>query len=436
MAESVSVSQETPLEFASDKRWELIQRIASSTTFKKSPRLRLFLSFISERMLTGHPDDISEYEIGWKVFERGPNYNPVEDSIVRSAARQLRGKLKEYFETEGIGESLVVEIPKGGYFPVFIEREHHAPAVQPAPLQPPVINEKVLSQLRWWKIGTAGLAAGILLTAGFAIWRTSADATVPPPGETIISTVLSKDRPTRVVLGDFGLAYVSAVTKHPLSAEEYANRRYPPFPGKAPEPPLQQIWAGLTGGQMTSVHEVAIAGTILRLSGEEGKPAVIQHARQLTTHDFRTGNLIIVASPLGSPWIRLLEHKLNFKYKIQYEKTFTGEPEYVNTDPRPGEKVSYPVAPSIPESGTSYSLIARMPNLSGTGKILLINGLKASGAQAVGEFVTDPRAAAEVARLFGLVHISEIPDFEVLLSNETVASTPLNVRIVAHRVIQ
>ena len=90
IAREVSVTPVPPSSYAGDVRWELAQRVAASTLFKKSPRLRQFLLFVAERSVAGHAADISEYEIGWKVFERGPNYNPVDDSIVRSAARQLR----------------------------------------------------------------------------------------------------------------------------------------------------------------------------------------------------------------------------------------------------------------------------------------------------------------------------------------------------------
>lgn len=134
-APDVSIAAVESSVHAGDPRWELAQRVASSNLFKKSPRLRQFLLFVAEKAVTGHEGEISEYEIGWKVFERGSNYNPVDDSIVRSAARQLRAKVKEYFETEGIGESLIVEIPKGGYVPIFIQREHLAHA-QNEPGQP------------------------------------------------------------------------------------------------------------------------------------------------------------------------------------------------------------------------------------------------------------------------------------------------------------
>src|SRR5258708_21946735 len=102
MADPLPVPPESASTLVGDKRWELIQRVARSAAFKKAPRLRQFLLLVGERSVSGHTADISEYEIGWRVFERGPNYNPMDDSIVRSAARQLRAKVKEYFETEGI----------------------------------------------------------------------------------------------------------------------------------------------------------------------------------------------------------------------------------------------------------------------------------------------------------------------------------------------
>jgi hypothetical protein len=439
IAREVSVTPVPPSSYAGDVRWELAQRVAASTLFKKSPRLRQFLLFVAERSVAGHAADISEYEIGWKVFERGPNYNPVDDSIVRSAARQLRAKVKEYFETEGIGESLILEIPKGGYAPVFTEREHMAAPVILPPVAPPA-DKKLERELQRWRILTAALAAGILAWVAFGmfgIWKNSAIASAAKRGETIASTVLTKDQTTHVVVGDFGLAYASEATQHPLSVAEYANRSYPTLAqGTVVGPPLQRIWDGLTTGTMTSFPEVSIAGAILRLSGEEGKKAVVQHSRQLSAQDFRSANMIVIASPLGCPWIHLLDDKLNFQYRRTYNHSYVGDPEFVNLHPQPGEKATYSADASILRFGMSYAILARVPNLSRTGKILLIYGFQTSGAQAVGEYATDPRAAAELARIFGVRHASELPDFEVLLSSDSMASTPLNVRVVAHRVVK
>lgn len=96
-----------------DERWRLVQRIVSSPRFKKSPRLQRFLLFIAERSLTGRSSEITEYAIGWEVFERPKDYDPSGDSIVRTAAHQLRSKIKEYFDEEGSSEALTLDIPKG-----------------------------------------------------------------------------------------------------------------------------------------------------------------------------------------------------------------------------------------------------------------------------------------------------------------------------------
>jgi hypothetical protein len=49
-----------------DERWELVKRIAAKPSFRKSPRLKQFLFFITERSLSGHPEETTEYNIGWK----------------------------------------------------------------------------------------------------------------------------------------------------------------------------------------------------------------------------------------------------------------------------------------------------------------------------------------------------------------------------------
>ena len=44
---------------------------------------------------------LKEYLIGTEVYERNSSYHPSEDSIVRSEARRLRSKLKEYYDSVG-----------------------------------------------------------------------------------------------------------------------------------------------------------------------------------------------------------------------------------------------------------------------------------------------------------------------------------------------
>jgi adenylate cyclase len=56
------------------------------------------------------------------VFQRPPDYDPKVDPIVRVQAGRLRSKLGEYYATEGAHDSVVIQIPKGAYVPVFDAR--------------------------------------------------------------------------------------------------------------------------------------------------------------------------------------------------------------------------------------------------------------------------------------------------------------------------
>ena len=74
---------------------EQLSRIVESTVFAQSERLGRFLRFTIEMTLAGSGDQLKEYLIGTEVYDRKPPYHPNIDSIVRSEARRLRGKLKE-----------------------------------------------------------------------------------------------------------------------------------------------------------------------------------------------------------------------------------------------------------------------------------------------------------------------------------------------------
>src|SRR5580704_1350353 len=111
--------QQTTDDLASDKRWQLVQRIVSSPPFQKSTRLRDLLHFITEQTIHGKAHELTEQHIGNALFHKPSDYRPLEDSSVRVHVRQLRLKLHEYFNEDGRNEPLILDIPKGSYAPVF-----------------------------------------------------------------------------------------------------------------------------------------------------------------------------------------------------------------------------------------------------------------------------------------------------------------------------
>ena len=114
-----------------DARWQLLQRVAGSSIFQKSNRLRELLLFVGARTIENPESPIREHEIGVQVFGRPSSYDTSQDTLVRVQASQLRKKLQQHFAEEGRDEPLLVEMPKGSYTLVFRSREE--PVAEPAP---------------------------------------------------------------------------------------------------------------------------------------------------------------------------------------------------------------------------------------------------------------------------------------------------------------
>jgi len=94
-----------------------VTRIKGHTLFIRSARMQRFLDFTVAQYLAGKTDEIKEYVIGVEVFDRPVTHDPRIDPIVRVEARRLREKLRAFYESEGVGDELLIEYPTGSYVP-------------------------------------------------------------------------------------------------------------------------------------------------------------------------------------------------------------------------------------------------------------------------------------------------------------------------------
>jgi serine/threonine-protein kinase len=109
-------------EFTTDSDERIIaqlDRILSSKTFRQADRLKRFLTFTVKETMAGHGEQLKEFVIGMEVFGKGPAFDPRSDPIVRVQARRLRAQLSRYYRQEGQTDETLIELPKGGYTPVF-----------------------------------------------------------------------------------------------------------------------------------------------------------------------------------------------------------------------------------------------------------------------------------------------------------------------------
>jgi serine/threonine-protein kinase len=101
-------------------------RILASPQFAHSERLSRFLRLVVESAYKG--DALKEYRVGVEVFDRGRDFDPRTDPIVRVQAAKLRSKLLEYYSAGGASDPFVIAVPKGGYAAEIRAAVKHEPA--------------------------------------------------------------------------------------------------------------------------------------------------------------------------------------------------------------------------------------------------------------------------------------------------------------------
>jgi hypothetical protein len=417
--------------FSEDERWVLAQRIASSRPFARAPQLREFLLFVTSRALADRQSEINELEIGRTVLGRRAAFNPQEDNIVRVQARHLRTKLDEYFQTDGRDEPLVVTIPKGTYVPSFQTR----PSEPIAPL-----TELPQTRPSSWSIGRKRLL-GVLLFAtlvglGATIWKITVDrsnsfrSAEPLPRNPLLSRIFRTGESITVVVGDIGLTFLEHSLARILSLEEYLRDDYPHYllssiPGKE----LRATLESASGRPYTSYSDVS-AVTMLMQFGQKYQPKFfIRHPRQLNIRDFETSSFILLGGPISNPWYQLLEPRLNFVFEADIK---AGKVWIRNKAPRTGEEKTYlPVV--RPNAEETFAVIGLLPNLSRSGHILLLAGIRMEGVEAATNMIFRDELPSDLLRIVEQAR-GQDDLIEILLSTRTVAGFPNDTKIVAYRV--
>ncbi len=122
---------ETQLIVSPESIRQALERILASAPFLNARRASQFLSFVVESTLAGNEQRVKEYLVGVEVFARPADYDPKDDPIVRIEAGRLRKKLAEYYKGPGANDPVIIELPKGGYVPVFRHRPSRLQLVKP-----------------------------------------------------------------------------------------------------------------------------------------------------------------------------------------------------------------------------------------------------------------------------------------------------------------
>lgn len=422
-----------------DSRKLLVERLASSTYLNKSARLHDMFLYLCEQVLDHSSDVIHEQEVGQKVFGRSPDYDRNADNIVRVHASMLRKRIEQYFANEGSEEPVVIDIPRGNYAPVFHKRAVVPGAKSVVDIVYPPPSATALRQ------GARKLSFFIALSAVLAclvfalLWRIRVleqrDRAALPNHPTIRqfwSAIFSSDKPTNIVLDDAVLGYFQELTGYQVPLSEYFDRSYVrSIEGAAAKSPLGH--AGSESLILKRQSSYANSSLLLKLTPMAGalhNTPKLHFARDFSFRELKADNTILLGNSRSNPWIEPFEAHMALRWKFD---SSMGAYYPVDSVGGAADENKYNMSSQNGEPRELYATVSLLPNLSGTGKVLIISG---TGGAAVGsalDFLTDGNSLSQLRSRLPQAKSTDFPYFEALLRVKSRSTLPRDTTIVICR---
>lgn len=434
--------QEEPA--TSEACWALLERVLASPQLKRAARLREFLLYVGQRSVKDGLEQVHEQEIGANVFGRPPDYDTSLDNIVRVNASELRKRIDDYFESDGAAEPLIMEIPRGGYKPVFKPREAGPAVRQPEPAQTVLETPLTIDAIRppqpvprganRWLLAFATILIAVFATASAVLWtenhalRRALDSSPwqnSPAVNSFWSGLLNGHTNTDIILADTSFALIEDITRRSIPLTDYLSRNYL---ARVQSPDLSQDRRDDLGMIMQrnngSLGDFRAAQRILALD-PQGKDLHLYSARDYTPALVKQDNIILIGARKSNPWNDLFESNMNFTAEYDSVKAV----DYIrNKAPAAGEQVTY--AAVTPPSSGGYCVVAFLPNPQQSGKAIIIAGTDSAATEGGGDFLTSEE---QLSRLEKTLHVTTLPYFELVLKTTNLNGTPIDAKVIAYR---
>jgi hypothetical protein len=443
---SIEREPHVPPDQAHGEHRDLVRRIVASSTFRKSPRLCSFLTYICELTFEGRAEEINEQQIGAAVFGRTPRYDSSIDGIVRAQASRLRNRLGLYFEEEGMAEPTRIVIPRGGYVPHFIpQAENH---FQPdsgdtSPISTerdppyevdgtdsvPIHPSKRLP--RWFLSASSVLVLVSLLSVPILLLlvRRSGSRTGGAVFNPLWQQLFLKDRSTLVIYADSALVLYQIAAGRNLGLAEYLKGDYRDK-GSSKMGTASLTTSELSTRRYTSVVDLEIVRALDRMAEKQNGRIDAQYARDVRPNDLKDGNSILIGAAEATPWVELFERNMHFSYTCDRVRLTCS---VINKSPIGTEPQRWDSAITDQEHKV-YAVVAYLPSLSGTGNTLILEGTGMAGTEAAWDFVSDDSQFLPFLEKLRRPDHS-LPHFEVVLGTTNMRGNAARISVLTWRTV-
>ena len=397
---------------------EQIDRLVSSSVLHGSESLCKLLRYLAKHALDEPGVPLKEYQIATEVFGRPADFDPQTDSTIRVQAGRLRTKLSEYYASEGSGERIVVELPKGTYILSF---HNQAVALKsPASLG---TSPKSGSSSPGLKIALA--AALILLTAAIAeighllnlknTEHAEASEANPVPNalQTFWSPFVNAPQEPWVIFSN------AAFVGRPESGIRYYD---------SARDSRSQIYDHYTGvGEVLAVHNLDQVFAALH------RRIRVKRGSLFSLDDAKNNDLIFIGSP--SENLTLLDIPGTQEFIFQRSKTGPrkGDLGILNAHPQPGEPTEVMASPAGSPLLEDYAVLGFMPGLNPSRSVMILAGTTTIGTQAAVEYVTRENSVKDLLSRLSMTKPEELKPFEALVHVKIVRGVPVEAKLVAIR---
>jgi hypothetical protein len=425
-----------------------LESILQSPLFRRSERHSRFLRFVCEATLAGEALQLNEYLIAHRVFEKGPDYSPGEDSVVRRQAYSLRQKLQDYYKEEGKNDAVRIELPVGRYVPTFQFAGATSP-LTPAAVEEPVTERFLTTAPRTvngvivpWKWPALVLAIAIVSAAlgWFTGTRSHRGATLDPVFSQIWGPWLSFSDGSVIC---FSNALTAGIRRTDEPFPDGNLTRGIPLHEQEADRIRQQFHLPEAGYfYMNPAFAHAKMGEALgsipltAMFTKAGVPVRPTQSRYLNWPDFRNQNLILLGHDEANQWLDPILSRLPFRMA----RTTIDKPRrIVSTEVRAGERAEYypDYSKGLDPPAEDYALISLLSGIDGHHGLALINGVNTEGTMMALEYLTEPvslRALETALRKTAPQHAGPW-HFQVLLHSELRDGVPTGIELVTLRVL-
>lgn len=417
------MAKASSLQIASDARARLIERIVQSRYIARSARLRDLLEYLCDRVVTEGALEIHEQEVGHAVFGRAKDYDTALDNIVRVHASTLRKRLEQYFAEDGRDESLIVELPRGNYAPLFRARPQ-PPVVAAGPViseldelpvaDPPAVTAPRPRVNRWLAAAAVVFAAATLV---LAIQRTATrsdqPAVLPDSVRSFWSALFLPRHKTDIVLDDAALALFQELDGRPVSLNEYFDRSYQRRLVNKPD---------LTAVALKRQSSYASASLLYQFSRTAAALSADwapRFARDYTFRELKGDSVILLGNIRSNPWIEPFQSRVGIHWEYDVSSAT-----YYPTDDH-----AYKPSGDHPDG---FCSVALLPNLGGTGDVAVLSCTGGAATTSASNFLVDEDCMSKLRAKLGATG-ARFPYFEALLRIPSRSRLPKDVEIVIAR---